>query len=268
MEKTITAASSSLCSLGIFSEALWKFNVQRLSALTELTLTLIAEGNPVEAIFTHCTRLQSLTILEGPSHKFPRLAEILHAHPSALPHLIAFRLYLATVEQGVMETIPAFLRTKPLLERFELGHRWEACLLDMAEPMLQVLSDLPCLRILGLKLGRGSLGRGALRPIQLQHFAQRIPPQITALSLWVDTRCLSKLREEDCTQFVWTLRSDSALRLHANYYCFRLASCSAPRAALLSLHTHLVGFRLLCLRRRAEARPLCPPPSICGAHRL
>ncbi|KAM5539333.1 hypothetical protein V8D89_007024 [Ganoderma adspersum] len=207
MGKTVTATLPSLRSLSIFGEALWKCKVQGLSVLTELTLALMDDVDPISAIITRCSRLQSLTILVGPAHSSDDLAAVLHAHPSALPRLTAFRMYFPAVEPGMMESVAAFLRTKPLLERFELGHRWEACLLDAAEPMLETLAQLPRLRVLGLELSGGSARDPALRPSHLQHLARRIPPQVTALSLWVDARFPSTTREADWTQFFHGLRS-------------------------------------------------------------
>ena len=223
MGKTVTATSSSLRSLSIFGEALWKSNVQSLSALTDLTLAIVSDVDLIRVIFTNCARLQSLTILVGFIHNID-LAAVLRTHPSALPRFTAFRLYFPMVEEGVMEAVAAFLRTKPLrvLERFELGHRLAACLLDEAEPVLEALTELPRLRVLGLELSGGSEKdlRVAIRPSHLQRFAQHIPPQVTALSLWVHARFgPSIVSEEDWTQFVRILFpcSTCALRLHADH---------------------------------------------------
>ena len=231
MGKTVTVTSPSLRSLSIVGEALWECNVQSLSALTDLTLTIISDVDFIWVIFTNCARLQSLTILVGFIHNID-LAAVLRTHPYALPRLTAFRLYFPMIEEGVMEAVAAFLRTKPLLERFELGHRLGACLLDEAEPVLEALTGLPRLRVLGLELSGGSERelRVAIRPSHLQRFARRIPPQVTALSLWVHARFGPSIaREEDWTQFVRIPSPCSfcALRLHADYqYCCFLSRCA------------------------------------------
>ena len=204
MEQTIMATSTSLRSLGIFSEVFRKCNAHRLSSLAELTLVLLSHIDHIEAVFVHCLELRSLTLLGGVAHSGD-IATILDTHYDTLPLLTAFRLGYSNVVKGVAEAIAKFLGTKPLLERLDISHPWDTCPFEDAKPILDVLPRLPRLRVLGFELGGNSRMDPTLTAAHLLYFNQSIPQRLTAVSLWVALRTQVSTGETDWIQLVSVL---------------------------------------------------------------
>ncbi len=200
MKQTITTTSPSLRSLGIFGDVLWKCNIQRLSTLVELTIVLLTQANNIGSVFIHCSHLRSLTLLAGDKH-YAELDTIFHTHFAALPLLTAFRISCPSMTEGDAAAVATFLRRKPLLERLEIGHHWEPSSFDDLAPLLNVLSELPHLRVLGFELS-GSRDSSELTPDHLLRLSECIPPGLTALSLWVVTSTPSTVTETDWIQLV------------------------------------------------------------------
>lgn len=191
---------SSLRSLGVFGEALRKRNVQRFSALVELTLVLFTDLGALGTIFTHSSRLRSLTLYVR-GHCSGNLAIVLRTHPNALPLLTAFRLSHPKLTRDDAEATAAFLQKKTLLERLDLGHPLHPPYFDDIQPVLEILPELPQLRVLGYWLV-GSRDSPGLTPDALLRLSKYIPRGLTALSLWVATQGLSTITEVDWIQLV------------------------------------------------------------------
>ena len=203
IRQTTATTSIPLFSLGTFCEALWKSDLQRLSTLAELTLVLITDvPDPISGVFRHFPLLRSLTVLVGDDYDGDIFA-VLHAHPNALPRLTAFRLshpYMDTETE--VEAVATFLQKRTLLERLELGHYWSSCAFGDLEPVLDILPELPRLRVLGFELGDSGDMDPALTPDHLLRLGRFIPPGLTVLSLWVAATTQPELTEDDWIHFV------------------------------------------------------------------
>ncbi|PIL26577.1 hypothetical protein GSI_12335 [Ganoderma sinense ZZ0214-1] len=204
----MTASESSpLHSLGIYSTALRRRNMQCLSTLVDLALALVTGSDPLGPVFTHCSQLRFLTLLVGEEYTGD-VAATLRAHSDALPLLTAFRLSDPYMDKASAEGVASFLRKKALLERLEMSHHWEStCSSENIAPVLDILPDLPRLRILGWELSGHSRTDPNLTPDNLLNLSARIPRQLTALSLWVTARSPTTVTEEDWIQFFRDLRA-------------------------------------------------------------
>ncbi|PIL26335.1 hypothetical protein GSI_12091 [Ganoderma sinense ZZ0214-1] len=205
MRQTIATTSLPLRSLGVFGHLLSQSNVQRFSTLVELSLALIPPRGPIEMVFTHCSRLRSLTLLVGGAPACD-LATTLRTHSDALPLLTAFQLFYPRMGPDMSEAMVSFLRNKLLLERLDLGHHRSLYAFDEIEPVLDILPGLPRLHVFGAELSGSNLIRQNLTPDHLQYLAQRVPARLTALSVCVGAH-QSTLTKEDWEQFFSGLSS-------------------------------------------------------------
>lgn len=142
MKRTIATTPLPLHSLGVFGDILLRCDILPTSTLVELTLALITGGDPIDKIFIHCSRLQSLTILVGDKY-VGDVGVALRTHSNTLPLLTAFQLYYPSMGQMMAEALIAFLRNKVFLERLDLGHHWSSCCFDDIEPVLDILPAPP-----------------------------------------------------------------------------------------------------------------------------
>ena len=201
MKPIITATSASLRSLSVFGEVFRNCHAHSLSSLVELTLVLLTRVDYVETALILLPELRSLTLLEGVT-QYGALAVVLRTYSDTLPLLTAFRLSCTSMEKDVVEAIAKFIGTKSLLERLEIGHRWNTCSFEGLEPILEILPRLPRLRVLGAEFGGSSWMDPTLTPAHLLTLGQYIPRQLTALSLWVVFAVQPTIMETDWIQFV------------------------------------------------------------------
>ena len=245
MKRTIATTPLPLHSICVFGDIFLRCDILPTSTLVELTLALITGGDPIDKIFIHCSRLQSLTILVGDKY-VGDVGVALRTHSNTLPLLTAFQLYYPSMGQMMAEALIAFLRNKVFLERLDLGHHWSSCCFDDIEPVLDILPALPRLRVLGAELSSSNRTWQTLTSAHLQYLAQRIPARLSALSIWVGCRSRATLTKEDWKQLIRSpLLSPVSmfLRGHRPLFCFRLLG-TVRRAELSPLHIHSDGPRL------------------------
>ena len=200
MKPIITATSASLRSLGILGEVFRDCHAYRLSSLVELTLVLLAHVDCVKEVLILFPELRSLTLLAGVA-QYGDLAVILRTYSDTLPLLTAFRFSCASMGRDVAKAIAKFLGTKPLLERLEIGRRWDARSVEGFKPILEILPRLPRLHVLDAELA-SSDWIPTVMPAHLLTLSQYISQQLTALSLWVAFDVEPTIMETDWIQFV------------------------------------------------------------------
>jgi hypothetical protein len=170
--------TSEIHSLAISSSLLWKLPIRTFESLTCLEITQGKDLQNMLLVFHHAARLQSLTFVDLNDDQ---LFKVLGENPSILPRLTSFKAmgyypesrHLFLYSNSDFSQLAEFLRTKTELRRLDVH-----LMCYKIGPLMEVLRDLPSLRILGLFTGINLLTREDY--LQL---VQVLPPHLTALRL-------------------------------------------------------------------------------------
>ncbi|PIL26343.1 hypothetical protein GSI_12099 [Ganoderma sinense ZZ0214-1] len=221
----IATHASTLRSLCVYGDLLSDSSALDVSAfqhLTELSIINPRTLPDLTAIFEQCTAIRAFTLCDKARYdgqedvsyahwSNDEFVGVLRAHPTAFPHLAAFKLMGAWFWADQMEAVAAFLRGRKGLRRLDLMNdkwtRWDGDgIIDDLCPVLEILHGLPRLEVFGFDMRGVQLTQDDMRCLEMC-----IPGSVTALAVTVFAES-SKAQAEDWRRFITGL--DSLRYLH------------------------------------------------------
>ncbi len=156
--------------------------MRSLIHLQELEVLLPWCLDGFESILTQCNDLRSIT-LDLQNRSEPRFIQALQSHPTAFPHLAAFKLLDARIDRQQRVTLALFLQSKKQLRLLDLDcGKDEVEEGGLALPLLEVLQQLPGLQVLGLSVRTPHTGM-SFHGVNISFLGRYIPRQLSALML-------------------------------------------------------------------------------------
>ncbi|PIL26342.1 hypothetical protein GSI_12098 [Ganoderma sinense ZZ0214-1] len=187
-ERILTANADTLQRLCISSSpetvsVLYGSDPEAFTRLEELSLIFPHTVDGLDAVFTHCTALRSLTFCVSSDNGVDEaVTEALRTYPSALPHLTSLKLHHRTgFPRGTApaQDIADFVLGHPGLRRLDVVLGPSALAFYGGCPLMWALPKLPALAVLGFDFYPAYLVRGLVQFLDLN-----LPRALSALHMY------------------------------------------------------------------------------------
>ncbi|KAF9783358.1 hypothetical protein BJ322DRAFT_1070459 [Thelephora terrestris] len=199
----IGASESTIGSLSICAEPLWRVPVRVLENLSRLEIFLGQHMENIALIFRYAGRLEHLSVLGLDDRA---IFSSFEGHPDSLPSLRSFKILApyrgwqpdVDVEELEILSIARFLRGKKELRALDV-HLWPSETLSFA-PFWDLLQQLSSLEVLGITTGVKVFTKD-----DFLSFATSLPPRLSALRVSAQWDIGEEEENEGCHSFVETL---------------------------------------------------------------
>ena len=198
----VGASESTIGSLSICSEPLWRIPVRVLENLSHLEIFLGHDMENVTLVFHYAGRLEHLSVLGLDDHA---IFSIFEDHPDSLPSLRSFKILSpyrgwqadVDIEESQLLSIARFLRGKKL--RALDIHLWFPEWTSL-QPLWDLLKQLPSLEVLGVTTRLRVFARD-----DFLDFARALPPKLSALRVNTEWDIRGVEENNACHSFVRAL---------------------------------------------------------------
>lgn len=237
-------SESTIKSLSICAEPLWRVPIRVLENLSHLDIFLGKDMENIALVFRHVAQLESLSILGVDS------SAIFHPfedHPDSLPSLRSFKIKSPYREWGLdvdMEefeflSLAGFLGGKKGLRALDI-HLWPEGWSSLS-PFWDLLKQLPSLEVLGITTGTRVFSKD-----DFLSFAAALPPKLSALRINTQWEISGEEENDGCRSFVRVFYLSAAACDHLT--TLNLHADRSPRQDFFLLHAELQTFIRLPLR--------------------
>ena len=196
----VGGSESTIRSLSICAEPLWRVPVRVFEDLSHLDIFLGQDMENIALIFRHAVQLESLSILGLDNHAiFPLFED----HPHSLPLLRSFKIVSpyreweleVEIDESKFQSLVHFLRGKPELRALDI-HLWSQGWTSLA-PFWDLLKQLPSLEVLGITTGVRVFTKD-----DFLSFAMALPPRLSALRVNTQWDIGGEEENHGCRSFV------------------------------------------------------------------
>jgi hypothetical protein len=196
----IGVSESTIGSLSICAEPLWRVPVRVLENLSRLEIFLGQHMENIALIFRYAGRLEHLSVLGLDDRA---IFSSFEGHPDSLPSLRSFKILApyrgwqpdVDVEELEILSIARFLRGKKELRALDV-HLWPSETLSFA-PFWDLLQQLSSLEVLGITTGVKVFTKD-----DFLSFATSLPPRLSALRVSAQWDIGEEEENEGCHSFV------------------------------------------------------------------
>lgn len=196
----VEASETTIGSLSICAEHLWRAPVRVLENLSHLEIFLGLHMENVALVFRYAGQLEHLSVLGLDNRAIFSLFE---DHPDSLPSLRSFKIMSPykgwqpdmDIEELQFMSMTRFLQGKKGLRTFDV-HLWPREWLSLA-PFWDLLKQLPSLEVLGITTGDRVFAKD-----DFLSFATSLPPRLSALRVSAQWDIGGGEENDGCRSFV------------------------------------------------------------------
>ncbi|KAF9646294.1 hypothetical protein BDM02DRAFT_255959 [Thelephora ganbajun] len=203
----VGTSESTIRSLSICAEPLWRVPVRAFENLSHLEIFLGQDMENITLIFRYTEQLESLSVLGLDNRAIFSLFE---EHPNSLPSLRSFKIMSPyrgwqpdiDIEELHFLSMARFLRGKKELRALDI-HLWPEGWSSLS-PFWDLLNQLPSLEVLGITTGIRVFTKD-----DFLSFATALPPRLSALRVSTQWDLEGEEENDGCRSFVCTFHLSS-----------------------------------------------------------
>ena len=199
----VDASETTVRSLSICAEPLWRVPIRVFGNLSRLEIFLGQDVENITLIFRYAGQLEHLSILGIDNHA---IFSPFEDHPDSLPSLRSLKIMSPStvwrpemdIEEVQLHIIARFLRDKKELRALDIHlwpHEWPSL-----SPFWDFLKQLPSLEVLGITTGVGVFTKD-----DFLSFATALPPRLSALRVGAQWDIGGGEENDGCRLFVRAL---------------------------------------------------------------